>query len=164
MPRTIGIDYGAKRFGIALSDASGMIARPLEVADGKEKALQALARLIADEDVGRIVVGLPRNMDGSLGPKATEVLRFVEELKGRFPIPVETWDERLTSQEAERYLRESGLARSRWKGKVDRVAAQILLQSWLDAHLARGEGGPGVGPESGEGGANPDSKKAGTGL
>jgi putative Holliday junction resolvase len=136
MARTIGIDFGDKRFGIALSDGTGRIAHPLEVAEGREKALEALSRLISGEEVARIVVGLPRNMDGSLGPKAQEVLRFVEDLKKRFPIPVDTWDERLTSMEAERYLRESGMSRSKWRGKVDRVAAQILLQSWLDAHLA----------------------------
>ena len=158
MPRTIGIDFGDKRFGFALSDASGLIARPLEVAEGKEKALALLSRLIAEDGAERIVVGLPRNMDGSLGPKAKQVLQFVEDLKARFSVPVATWDERLTSMQAERYLRDSGLSRSKRREGVDKVAAQILLQSWLDSLRQ-----PPIDPE-GDGGVNPGSNEAGAGL
>jgi len=143
MSRTIGVDHGRKWFGIALSDASGRLARPLEVVKGEAQVLDRLADLIAAEGVERIVLGLPRNMDGSLGPKAREVLKFVETLRERFPISVETWDERLTTVEAERYLREAGVPRRRWAERVNQVAAQILLQSYLDAHRPGNSDRPG---------------------
>lgn len=140
--RTIGVDHGRKWFGIALSDPSGRLARPLEVVKGEAQVLDRLAALISEEGVERIVLGLPRNMDGSLGPKAREVLKFVETLRGRIPIPVETWDERLTTVEAEQYLREAGVPRRRWAERVNQVAAQILLQSYLDAHRPESSHGP----------------------
>lgn len=143
--RVLGLDFGEKRFGIALSDGSGRFARPLEVASGKHAVLERIARIIDEVGVGLIVLGLPRNMDGSLGPKAREVLRFAEVLRGRFQVPVKTWDERLTTIEAERYLREAGVQSRERRGRVDQVAAQILLQSFLDSRAT-----PGSHPEGSE--------------
>jgi putative Holliday junction resolvase len=151
MSRSLGVDFGGKWFGLALSDPSGRIARPLEVVEGQERALLRMERLVAEEGVEAVVVGLPRNMDGSLGPKAREVLRFVETVRTRLPVPVDTWDERLTTLEAERYLAEAGVPRRRWAERVNQVAAQILLQSWLDRSQSSGpeeDAAPGAeGPE-----------------
>jgi putative holliday junction resolvase len=130
--RVIGLDLGDKWIGIARSDESARIAYPLEVVAGVESAFARLESLISEEGVVRIVLGLPRNMDGSLGPKAREALRFAEALRARFPVPVETWDERLSTVEAERYLRDAEVPRRRWKERVNQVAAQIVLQSYLD--------------------------------
>ncbi len=132
----IGLDFGEKRIGISMSDPAGRIAYPLETVPGGERFLERLTQILSQGEVGRIIIGLPRNMDGSLGPKAKEVLHFAKILQDRFGIPVETWDERLTTVEAERYLRESGLSPRKRKLKVDRVASQILLQSYLDARAA----------------------------
>ncbi len=131
--RTLGIDHGSRRFGLALSDPTGRFSRPLDSVDGEKGLLDRLPKLISDEGVSRIVLGLPRNMDGSLGKKAQEVLKFAALLRERFPVPVDTWDERLTTVQAERHLREAGVSPRRWKGRVDSMAAQILLQSYLDA-------------------------------
>lgn len=120
-----------------MSDETGLFAYPMTVADGLEEAMKLVQEAIRSDHASLVVVGLPRNMDGSLGPKAQEVLRFVEVLKERITVPVETWDERLTTVEAEGYLREAGVPRRRWKEKVNQMAAQILLQSWLDARRSR---------------------------
>ena len=141
--RVIGIDLGMRWIGIALSDETGTIATPLAVAEGVEKALCLLRKIIADDGGERIVLGLPRNMDGTLGPKAKEALRFADLLRDRLGVPVEVWDERLTTVEAERYLREADVPPRRWKERVNQVAAQILLQSFLDARgLADHPDGP----------------------
>ena len=145
--RVIGIDLGQRWIGLAWSDEAGRIAVPLEVVAGTDGALGRLAVLLAGGDVERIVLGLPRNMDGSMGPKAQESLRFAELLRSRFPVPVDTWDERLTTVEAERYLWAAGVPPRRWKEKVNQVAAQILLQSYLDARARKAEIGEAEGEE-----------------
>ena len=139
--RALGVDFGGRWFGLALSDHSGRIARPLEVVEGEAGAISRIAELIAGEGVDRVVLGLPRNMDGSLGPKAREALQLAERLRARLAVPVETWDERLTTLEAERYLAAAGVPRRRWKERINQVAAQILLQSYLDALAAEPGGG-----------------------
>lgn len=131
MGRVLGIDFGDRRFGLALSDPTRTICRPFEVVEGEKNVLARVAALIGEEGIDQIVVGLPKNMDGSIGPKARTVLAFVERLEGAVPVPVETLDERLTTVEAERSLAASGLSRDARKRRVDAVAAQILLQSWL---------------------------------
>jgi putative Holliday junction resolvase len=138
MGRILGIDHGSKRIGLALSDAGATLARPLAVVAGEEALWPELERLLGEEEIERVVIGLPRNMDGTLGPKAREVLAFKERLEARTGLPVETWDERLTSREAERALRARGLSSRQMRGKVDKLAAQILLQSYLDARARRG--------------------------
>jgi putative Holliday junction resolvase len=132
--RTLAIDHGTKRIGIAVSDELGMIALPLEFipAEPQSAVFDRLAGLIREKRVGLLLVGMPRNMDGSYGPAAEKVRRFVASLRERFAIPVKTWDERLTSSQANRYLIEAGTSREKRRGKVDQTAAAILLQSFLD--------------------------------
>ncbi len=134
MGRVLGIDYGEKRLGLALSDETWTIASPLEVYERRslEEDLQHLREVIEREKVERVVLGLPLNMDGSYGPKAQEVLQFKEQLEGALRLPVELVDERLTTQEAERVLLEADLSRRRRREVRDRLAAVLILQNYLD--------------------------------
>lgn len=135
MAVVIGIDYGRKRVGVAASDAGGRIATPLAVLDGADAA-RAVARiksLAAEHDAGEIVVGLPRSLDGSLGPMAKETLEFVERIKKAVNMPVQTWDERLTTAQAERAMLDVDMTRAKRREKLDKVSAQIMLQSYLDS-------------------------------
>ena len=125
--------------GIALSDPSGMIALPLEFipAEPFSDFLARLKELIRTKEVDMILVGMPRNMDGSYGPAAAKVQEFVAVLKETIAIPLKTWDERLTSTQANRFLLQADVKRKDRKEKVDKAAAAILLQSYLDS-LASG--------------------------
>ena len=133
--RILAIDYGTKRIGIAVSDPMGIIAQPLEfiLAEPREKFWARLTSIFAEKEVGRVIVGMPRNMDGSFGPAAAQVDDFVRELRGRTAIPIQTLDERLTTRQAERALIQANTDRAKRKQKVDQTAAAILLQSYLDA-------------------------------
>jgi len=133
--RVLAIDHGSKRMGIAVSDEMQVIAQPLEyiLAEPLDKFLERFKQILAEKDVGLIVVGVPRNMDGTYGPAATKVQEFVTALKAEVTIPIKTWDERLTSAQANRYLIEADVRRSKRKEKVDKTAAAILLQSYLDS-------------------------------
>jgi putative Holliday junction resolvase len=144
VPRVLGVDLGERRVGLALSDPTATYARPLLVVERGEPLWRALAKLIAEEEVGRVVIGLPLNMDGSTGPKAREALAFKQELEKRTGLPAVTWDERLTTVEAEGVLRAAGLSARKRAERVDKVAAQIILQSYLDRE--RSAAGPGEGP------------------
>jgi len=132
--RILAIDHGTKRMGIAISDELKMIAQPLEfiLAEPFNKFLARLKELIQEKEVEMILVGLPRNMDGSYGPAALKIQEFVAVLKDAIAIPIKLWDERLTSAQANRFLIESGVRREKRKEKVDKTAAAILLQSYLD--------------------------------
>ncbi len=132
MGRILGIDYGTKRIGLALSDVGQILATPLTVVHGESALHRELERLCAEESVERLVVGLPLNMNGTIGPKAKEVLAFKERLEKHFGLPVDTSDERLSTIQAEGALREAGLSFRKWAQKIDKVAAQILLQAYLD--------------------------------
>ena len=133
--RTLALDHGTVRIGVAISDELGMIAQPLEFIPAEPLAafLARLNQLVAERNVGRIVVGMPRNMDGTYGPAAEKVQEFVRQLREACSIPIQTWDERLTSVQAERLLREASVRGTRQRKKVDQMAAAILLQSYLDA-------------------------------
>jgi len=133
--RVLGIDHGTKRMGIALSDPSGMIAQPLEFIPAEPFAqfLERLKQILREKEVELIIVGMPRNMDGSYGPAAAKVQEFVAVLKENIIIPIRTWDERLTSAQANRFLIEAKVRRQERKEKVDKAAAAILLQSFLDS-------------------------------
>lgn len=139
--RILGLDYGERRIGVAISDPLGITAQGLEtlVRESREKDFRALERIVESRQVVRIVVGMPKRMDGTLGRQAQRVERFVQELRDRLRVPVETWDERLTSVEAERVLREGTRPRARKKGLVDRLAAVFILQGYLDWIASRGE-------------------------
>jgi putative Holliday junction resolvase len=133
--RVLAIDHGTKRMGIALSDPSGMIALPLEFipAEPFNAFLDRLKTLIREKEVDMILIGMPRNMDGSYGPAAAKVREFVAVLKETIAIPIQTWDERLTSAQANRILIQADIRRKDRKEKVDQAAAAILLQSFLDS-------------------------------
>jgi putative Holliday junction resolvase len=138
--RCLGMDLGDKRIGLALSDALGWTAGPLPplIRIGWKKDLAALRSLISAHEVRRIVIGLPIRMDGMEGERARRTRDFVDRLKSALPIPIETWDERLTTVEAERVLLQADLRRERRRLVVDSVAASLILQGYLDYRNAGG--------------------------
>ena len=133
--RILGIDFGLKRIGLALSDETGTIAQALDYIDGGAMTVvsREIARICAERKVGRIVVGVPVRLDGSRSEQTKRTLAFIAELQRATTVPVAQWDERLTSVQAERALLEGNVRRSERKQKIDKVAAQIMLQSYLDA-------------------------------
>ena len=133
--RILAIDHGTKRMGIAVSDELKMIALPLEFIPAEPFAdfLARLREIVKEKEVEMILIGMPRNMDGSYGPAALKVQEFAAALKDAIITPIKTWDERLTSAQANRFLIEADVRRSKRKEKVDKAAAAILLQSYLDA-------------------------------
>ena len=133
--RILALDHGAKRMGVALSDELKMIASPLEFipAEPFTEFLARLQHLVREKEVELILVGLPRNMDGTYGPATEKVRKFVAQLQTTLTVPIRTWDERLTSAQANRLLIQGGVRREDRKQKVDAMAAAILLQSFLDA-------------------------------
>lgn len=135
MKRALGIDHGEARIGLAISDELGMLAHPLETMHLKEikDPVAHIAGIITREKIGQIVLGLPRNMDGSYGPAAEKVRAFAEKLKSATPCPLKLWDERLTSVAAQRSLHEAGRNVKNSRAVIDQVAAQMILQGWLDA-------------------------------
>lgn len=136
--RILGIDHGTKRIGIAISDELGVIAQPMEFIPAEPFAefLARLKEIIREKQVEELVVGMPRNMDGSYGPAATKVREFVTVLKESIAMPMTLWDERLTSAQANRFLVQANVRRDKRKEKVDQTAAAILLQSYLDSRIS----------------------------
>ena len=134
--RILGIDYGDKRIGVAISDPLGIMAQGIAmIGKGEtfEPDIREIKRLIKKYDgVEEIVVGLPKTMAGEIGVQAEKVMTFVNELKKEFKINIVTWDERLTTIEAERGLIEAGLSREKRKKVIDKTAAAAILQSYLD--------------------------------
>ncbi|MFH1968802.1 MAG: Holliday junction resolvase RuvX [Verrucomicrobiota bacterium] len=141
MPRTLGVDYGERRVGLAISDELGMMALPLDIlpVQGPKQVIRDVLRICQEKQVAGIVVGMPLNMDGSRGPAVEAVERFAQELRRQTDKPVEVWDERMSSRQVERMLIDSDVSRSRRKGLVDKLAAQVILQSYLDAHTPKTE-------------------------
>ena len=143
--RILGLDVGDRTIGVALSDESATLASGLRTIRraGLKKDLRELAELARGREVGTVVVGLPRSLDGSEGPQARKVRAFVEALKTAVNVPVVTWDERFTTVAAEHALIEGGVSRARRKELVDKVAAVLILQNYLDylkgAHGDTGE-------------------------
>jgi len=133
--RILAIDYGTRRIGIALSDELKVIAQPLEFIPAEPPAgvVKRLHELLREKEVELILVGMPRNMDGTYGPAAQKTQEFVETLRSAMSVPIKTWDERLTSAQANRALIAGGVRRDKRKQKVDQTAAAILLQSYLDS-------------------------------
>jgi putative Holliday junction resolvase len=136
--RILALDHGTKRIGLAISDELGIIAQPLEFipAEPQDDFLRRLKEIVDSKTVGEILVGVPRNMNGTYGPAAEKAQEFAAQLKSVLTIPVKTWDERLTTVQAQRALIETGMRREKRKERVDQTAAAILLQSYLDS-LAR---------------------------
>jgi putative Holliday junction resolvase len=137
--RIAALDVGDARIGVAVCDELGLTTRGLGVVrrQGGTRDLEAVARVIGPHDPERIVVGLPLNMDGTEGPQATKVRRFAERLAAHTGLPVELWDERLTTVEAEQTLRETGTKRHKRRSLVDQVAAAGILRSYLAGRPAR---------------------------
>ena len=133
--RVLAIDHGTKRIGLAISDELGVIAQPLEYVQAEPFAgvLARLKEIIREKQVELLLVGMPRNMDGSYGPAALKVQEFMAAVRDAVAVPIKTWDERLTSAQANRYLIEANVRRDKRKTKVDQTAAAILLQSYLDS-------------------------------
>lgn len=136
--RILALDHGTKRIGVAISDEMKMIAQPLEYIPAEPFAafLERLKHLLREKEVELVLVGMPRNMDGSYGPAALKVQEFVAALKAAVTVPIKTWDERLTSALANRFLLQGNVRRDQRKEKVDKMAAAILLQSYLDSLAA----------------------------
>jgi len=132
--RVLGLDVGSKRIGIAISDPLGITAQGLETLQRKNKRLdfEALTKLVRDLSVSEIVVGFPLRMSGEEGIQAEKMQRFAEELRERVGLPVHLWDERLTSAEANRLLRETEMSIKRRGQVVDQMAAVLILQSWME--------------------------------
>lgn len=135
MSRILALDPGTKRVGLALSDPTRTLASPLPFLEATPFAQLAgkLKTLIREQEIDLILIGLPRNMDGTYGPAAKNAEAFAERLREVIPVPIRTIDERLTTVEASRRLTEAGRSARQQKTKIDSAAAQILLQSYLDA-------------------------------
>jgi putative holliday junction resolvase len=133
--RALGIDLGTKRVGIAISDSDGTVATPYEVLErSKDRAAdhRRIRDIVVENEVGVVVVGLPLSMDGSTGPAAKRALAEIRTLQRAIPVTVETYDERLSTVTAERSLRSMDLSAPERRRVVDKVAAAVILQGWLD--------------------------------
>ncbi len=134
--RVLGLDYGETRIGMAVSDIFGVVATPLETLSEKDrkKQLEAVARVAREKGAEKLVVGHPKRMDGTLGHRAEYTEAFARDLSELTGLPYELWDERFSSTEAHRVLEEGGVSGKKRKTKVDKIAAVLILQGWLDLH------------------------------
>jgi putative Holliday junction resolvase len=132
--RYLGLDVGDRRIGVALSDETGTLATALATYErvGPRKDPKAIARLVREREAGEIVVGLPRRLDGEIGPQAQKVIAFMDALRPLVGVPVVPWDERFTSVVAQQALVEAGVSRRDRKAVIDKVSATLILQSYLD--------------------------------
>jgi len=128
----LAIDFGRARIGTAISDELQLLAHPLETIAANERSIARVTEIVRERKVDHVVVGIPRQLSGKIGTAATETLRFVEKLRTILPCPVVTWDERLTTVAAHRALREAGKKTRATRDYVDQVAAQMILQGYLD--------------------------------
>ena len=141
MSRAVALDVGTRRIGVALSDSGGTVATPYEVvprSGDRGRDHRHIAVLVDEAGAEVVVVGLPLSLDGSVGPAAQTILAEVDELRAALPVEVVTWDERLSTVEAERSLRTMGVKKGNRRQVVDQLAATVILQSWLDAGQPRG--------------------------
>ncbi|HTZ96875.1 MAG TPA: Holliday junction resolvase RuvX [Terriglobales bacterium] len=137
-PRILGLDVGSKRIGVAVSDPLGITAQGLETIHRQNKRIdfESLGGVIAKYDISEIVVGLPLRMSGAEGTQSEKMRQFADELRRRFNLPVHLWDERLTSAQANRLLRETEMSIQRRGKVVDQMAAVLILQSWMEARAS----------------------------
>ncbi|WHX48012.1 Holliday junction resolvase RuvX [Paenibacillus woosongensis] len=133
--KIMGLDYGDRRIGVAVSDMFGWTAQGVEVIERRREGDEygRIAELASQHEVEEIVVGLPKNMNGSVGPRGEICKAFAEELRSRIELPVHLWDERLTTVSAQRTLIEADVSRKKRKGIVDKMAAVLILQNYLDS-------------------------------
>ncbi|MBI5199365.1 MAG: Holliday junction resolvase RuvX [Nitrospirae bacterium] len=132
--RILGLDIGNRTIGVAISDEMGWTAQGLKtlIRKGFNEELSSIKEIIEEYGVKEILVGLPKNMNGSIGPQGKKVITFVERLKTTLPLPVLLWDERLSTVRAEKVLLEADMSRKKRKGLKDKLAAQFILQGYLD--------------------------------
>jgi putative holliday junction resolvase len=137
----LGVDFGRARIGIAISDELRLLAHPLETISSKQNAVARIKEIVRERKVDNVVVGIPKHMSGEIGQAANEALQFVEKLRAALPCEVISWDERLTTVAANRALREAGKQTRHTRNYVDQVAAQMILQGYLDRQheVARSE-------------------------
>lgn len=139
--RLLGLDVGDRRIGIAISDSLGWTAQPIKTLhrDGTEKDFLEIVCMIEEHHVEELVVGLPKNMNGTIGEQGEKVQNFIEELKSytKNNIPIHFWDERLSSRSAERVLIEGNVSRKKRKDVIDKMAAVIILQNYMDRKSIR---------------------------
>lgn len=135
--RTLGLDVGTKTIGVAASDELGWTAQGVETirrdSENPESDWQKLNKLITDLEINKVVVGLPKNMNGTIGPSGEACQQFAEEVKERFGLPVIMWDERLTTVAAEKMLIAADMSRKKRKKVIDKMAAVMILQGYLDS-------------------------------
>ena len=133
--RVLGLDVGESRIGVAIGDPTGTIASPIAAIQRRnpEKDMKAVVRLVEEHRAKAVVVGLPLSLSGRVGPQARLVRQFIQALRRESPVPVHPQDERFSTVEAERLLRESGQQPSRNKGLRDSASAAVILQSYLDS-------------------------------
>jgi putative holliday junction resolvase len=130
--RILGVDFGRARIGLAVSDELGLLAHPVKTIPASRDAAKRIGEIVREKNVERVVIGLPRHMNGSMGEAAGEALAFAGQLRKLLPCEVVTWDERLTTVAANRALREGGQKTRTSRSFVDQVAAQMILQGYLD--------------------------------
>jgi putative Holliday junction resolvase len=135
--RFLGLDVGDVRIGVALSDETATLASGLPTLTrvGPRKDVRAIARIVREQEVAEVVVGMPWRLDGTAGSQAEKVMAFAEALRRGMKVPVSLWDERLTSVAADALLAEAGVRRKDRKEKIDRAAAVLILQGYLDARV-----------------------------
>ena len=136
MSRALALDLGTRRIGVAVSDSGGTVATPYDTVERSgDRATdhRRVAALVDEIGAATVVVGLPRSLDGTIGPAARAILEEVDELRAALAVAVVTWDERLTTVEAQRSMRAMGVRKSKRRLVVDRLAATVILQSWLEA-------------------------------
>jgi len=133
----LGLDFGRARIGVAISDELQLLAHPLETIQANQQPAARIAEIVRERKIDHVVAGIPKRMNGQIGPAATEVLEFVERLRAILLCRIVTWDERLTTVAAHRALRTAGKKTRHTRGYVDQVAAQMILQSYLDSRALR---------------------------
>lgn len=138
----LGIDFGQARIGLAISDELRLLAHPLETIAANKTATKRIEEIVQARKVDKVVIGVPRHMSGQIGESAKKALDFAAELRQKLSCPVETWDERLTTVAANRALAAAGKKTRQTRGIVDQVAAQMILQGYLDRENARVEANP----------------------
>ena len=129
----LGLDFGRVRIGVAISDELRLLAHPLETIQTNRQPAARIGEIVREKKIDHVVAGIPKRMNGQIGPAATEVLEFVKQLRAILRCPIVTWDERLTTVAAHRALRNAGKKTRHTRAYVDQIAAQMILQSYLDS-------------------------------
>ena len=137
MNPVLGIDFGQVRIGLAISDELRLLAFPLETIPANKDSAKRIAQIVQDRKIDRVVIGIPRHMSGQIGESAQQALDFAAQLQQKLHCPIETWDERLTTVEANRALAAAGKKTRQSRKFVDQVAAQMILQGYLDRENVR---------------------------